>query len=67
VAPDISELSSMASTIEQLSRRFTTMVDTALADGEEDLVGELQAIERALAGVERRLTRIVASSRGAAR
>jgi hypothetical protein len=66
VAPDISELSSMASTIEQLSRRFTAMVDTALAEGEEDLVGELQAIERALAGAERRLTRIVASSRGAA-
>jgi hypothetical protein len=63
----MAELSSMASTIEQLSRRFTVMVDTALAEGEEDLVGELQAIERALAGVERRLTRIVASSRGASR
>jgi hypothetical protein len=63
----MSELSSMASTIEQLSRRFTAMVESALAEGEEDLVGDLQAIERALAGVERRLTRIVSSTRGAGR
>jgi hypothetical protein len=60
---DFSELSSMASTLEQLTRRFSSLADQAIARKQEDVAADLLAVERALTGAQRRLGRLL-SPRG---
>lgn len=55
---DLAELSSIASSLAQLSKRIGAMADAALADRQETTAAELVAVERALAGAERRLARL---------
>jgi len=52
------ELSSMAATIEELIRRLTPIADTYQAAHRDDLVGDVQEVERALNGAYRRLNRL---------
>lgn len=51
------ELSSLASSLEELARRITALADRAHHDGDEDLASELFAVERAVAAALRRLQR----------
>jgi hypothetical protein len=58
MGPDLAELSSIASSLEQLARRVALMAEAALADRQETAAAELVAVERALMGAERRLARL---------
>lgn len=60
---DFSELSSIASTLEQLTRRVSGMAEAAQGDKDEHAALELFAVERQLAAAERRLTRMLAAGR----
>jgi hypothetical protein len=60
---ELSELSSIASSLEQIGRRVTTLADAAIAAKRDDVATDLIAVERALAGVVRRLERLLASGR----
>ncbi|HLG67811.1 MAG TPA: hypothetical protein VKV36_08075 [Acidimicrobiales bacterium] len=51
------ELSSLASSLEELSRRLTSLADGAQRDGNEELATELYGVERALQGALRLLRR----------
>jgi hypothetical protein len=55
------ELSSLTSTLDELTRRVTSLADQARAVEEEDLAAELFGVERALTGALRRLRRLDAS------
>jgi hypothetical protein len=52
------ELSSMAATIEELIRRLTPIADAYTAAHRDDLVTDVQEVERALNGAFRRLNRL---------
>jgi hypothetical protein len=56
---DFSELSSMASTLEQLIRRFSSLADQAIARKQDDVAADLLAVERALTSAQRRLGRLL--------
>jgi hypothetical protein len=58
MGPDLAELSSIASTLAQLSRRIGAMADVAVQEKQERVASDLVAVERALAGAERRLARL---------
>ncbi|MGD0742417.1 MAG: hypothetical protein ABSA31_03895 [Acidimicrobiales bacterium] len=60
---DYSELASMAESIEALARRVGKMGDAAKARKEDETAAELYAVERALAGATRRLSRLINSPR----
>lgn len=49
------ELSSLATALEELTRRITAMADGYTAERREDLAGELYAVERQLTTAVRRL------------
>lgn len=51
------ELGSLATTLEELTRRVSSLAEGAGA-GEEDLATELFGIERSLTGALRRLSRV---------
>jgi len=53
------ELSSLASTLDELTRRMTGLADAAASGGDDELATELFAVERALQGAQRRLRRLV--------
>jgi hypothetical protein len=59
----MSELSSIASSLEQISRRVTALADAAVAAKREALGADLIAVERALLGAVRRLERLLANKR----
>lgn len=59
---DLAELSSIASSLDQLTRRVGAMAEQANDGGEETVSGELFSVERALQGATRRLERLVAGS-----
>jgi hypothetical protein len=63
--PDRSELSSIATLLEQLTARIASMGEAAVADRDDAGAAELFAIERALSGASRRITRILGAGRGA--
>lgn len=63
MATDLSELSSVASTLEQLSRRIGSLGEGASRSKEDEVAAELFAVERALASAERRLNRLVERQR----
>jgi hypothetical protein len=56
----LAELSSVATALEELRRRVSTIADRAAADHDDETASELYAVERALTGAERRLGRITA-------
>jgi len=60
---ELSELSSIASSIDQIARRVTTLADAAIAAKSDQLGADLVAVERALLGAVRRLERVLASGR----
>lgn len=60
---EASELSSLASLLEQLTRRVTAMAEDAAAAKDDDASTELFGIERALSGASRRLGRLLESER----
>lgn len=53
------ELSSLATALENLTERVTAIAETADRTADETLAGELYEVERALAGAQRRLARVV--------
>jgi len=55
------ELSSMAASVEELTRRLGPIADLYDRSHREDLVSEVHEVERALNGALRRLNRLVAS------
>ena len=60
---ELSELSSIASSVEQISRRVTALADAAAAAKRDEVAANLIAVERALLGAVRRLERMLASRR----
>lgn len=63
MATDLAELSSIASSLDQLARRVGTMGEGAREEREEEVASELFAVERAIAAAQRRVTRLVSRSR----
>jgi hypothetical protein len=62
MAVDLAELSSIASTLDQLARRLAGMAESAALEKEEDVSSELFAVERSLTGAERRVVRLLSRS-----
>ncbi|MGD0874070.1 MAG: hypothetical protein ABSA14_03655 [Acidimicrobiales bacterium] len=60
---ELSELSSIASSVEQIGRRVTALADAAAAAKRDEVAANLIAVERALLGAVRRLERMLASRR----
>ncbi len=58
--PERSELSSIASSLDQLARRVTALADAATVAKREQVATNLIAVERALVGAVRRLERMLA-------
>ncbi len=52
------ELSSVATALDELTRRVVTIADQAASDHDEETASELFAVERALRGANRRLGRL---------
>jgi hypothetical protein len=57
------ELSSIASALDELTRRVGAFAEQAQRDQREDEAAELFAVERGLRGAGRRLARLTASRR----
>jgi len=55
------DLSSMAATLEELTRRLGPIADRYQSEQRDDLVSELQEVERVLGGALRRLNRLAAA------
>jgi hypothetical protein len=60
---ELAELSSLASTLDQLAQRIATMGESARNTKREEVAAELFTVERALAGAQRRLARMIERSR----
>lgn len=56
---DLAELSSIASSLDQITRRVGAIAEHASTDGDETVSGELFSVERAIKGATRRLERLV--------
>lgn len=52
------ELSSLSSTLTELTRRLTALAEQARDGGDADLAAELFAVERSLNGALRKLSRV---------
>jgi hypothetical protein len=63
MAASKAELSSLATALEELTRRVTAHADAAANSKDEDMAKELFAIERALLGASRRLSRLTTALR----
>ena len=57
---ELSELSSISSSLDQIARRVTALADSATAAKRDDVASNLIAVERALVGAVRRLERMLA-------
>lgn len=53
--PDRTEMSSIASTLDELARRIATMLEQASAAGRDTLASDLGAVERSLLAARRKL------------
>jgi len=60
---ELSELSSIAASLDQIARRVTTLADAATAAKRDGVASDLIAVERALLGAVRRLDRLLANRR----
>jgi hypothetical protein len=56
------ELSSLATALEELTRRLAAIADTAASEKDDEIATELYAAERALRGAHRRLAKLTAAS-----
>jgi hypothetical protein len=56
---DLAELSSIASTLDQITQRVATIAERANDQGEETVSAELFSVERSLQGATRRLERLL--------
>jgi hypothetical protein len=56
--PPRAELSSVATALDELTRRVATIADQAASDHDDETASELFAVERALRGAVRRLGRL---------
>jgi hypothetical protein len=63
VPADRSELSSIATLLQQLTDRIGAMGESAQRDKEDALASELFSVERALAGAGRRIVRLLGPGR----
>ncbi len=61
MAPSTAELSSLTTALEDITRRVTVHAESADRGGDDEAATELFAIERALLGASRRLSRLTAS------
>ncbi len=59
----IAELSSVATALDELARRVTTIAESYAGARRDDLASELYQVERALAGAGRVLAKVVAGER----
>lgn len=57
------ELSSLATALEELTRRVTAIADGYAGSRRDDLAAELYHVERALVGASRSLAKVVDSAR----
>jgi hypothetical protein len=53
------ELSSIASSLDELNRRLTVFAEAARASEQDDVAGELFGVERSLNAALRRLRRVI--------
>lgn len=60
---DLAELSSLSSSLESITKRVAALAEAADAASEDDVAVELFAVERALDGAGRRLSRMVQRAR----
>ncbi|MGH9304341.1 MAG: hypothetical protein ACRDZ5_08020 [Acidimicrobiales bacterium] len=60
---DLHELSSISSSLQQLTRRVAEMAEGLDRSGEEDAAASLFGVERALEGASRRLSRVIETGR----
>jgi hypothetical protein len=67
MASSTAELSSLATSLGQLTERIETMANAAHESRDDGLATELYAIERALTGAHRRLDRLVTDGRASRR
>ncbi len=56
------EISSLSSTLQELHDRVTSMAESALSRGNEEMAHELFSVERSLGGALRRLRRFAQSA-----
>jgi hypothetical protein len=56
----LAELSSVATALDELTRRLVGIADQAASDHDDETAAELFAVERALKGAGRRLQRLTA-------
>ena len=61
------ELSSLATALEELTRRVTAIADSYTSQRREDVAGELYAVERQLTNAARRLGKAVGAEEGTGR
>ncbi len=61
--PDLSELSSLGELLDQLTRRIGKMAESAALEHDDALSPELFAVERTLAGAQRRIARLLHARR----
>jgi len=54
----MAELSSVATALDELTRRLVAIADQAASEHEDETASELFAVERALRGAHRRLNRL---------
>jgi hypothetical protein len=59
---DLAELSSIAASLDQITRRVGAMAEQANEEQEETVSSELFSVERALQGATRRLSRVLGST-----
>jgi hypothetical protein len=57
------ELSSLATALDELTTRITAIADAYAGDRRDELAADLYAVERALAGATRRLTKVIDADR----
>ncbi|TMM18435.1 MAG: hypothetical protein E6G01_03570 [Actinobacteria bacterium] len=57
------ELSSLATALDELTRRITAIADGYSSGDHDELAADLYAVERALAGAQRRLTKVIDTDR----
>jgi hypothetical protein len=63
VDTDLAELSSISSSLGQLSRRLAALAEGAQRERREDVAAELFSVERSVASAERKLSRMIDKGR----
>jgi hypothetical protein len=59
------ELSSLATALDELTKRITSIADRYATSERDELAADLYSVERALTGAQRRLTKVIdADQRG---